>query len=325
MQKISIIIPIFNVEKYIRKCIDSVLAQTFSDFECILINDGSPDNSPIICDEYTQRDERIKVIHKTNGGVSSARNAGLDIAQGEWICFIDSDDWVNENYLELMYNNAVNNNCDLSICGLQSFDENYKPIRKCEQIPAKMFDKISAKKILLSPRYFSSFMVNKLVKRKHIQKNNIRFDIELKLDEDTLFWFEIIDKIDKVFYDSTPCYNYYKRKTSAVSAIDNRASAIISAKKMKQIETDKSVLKKIEIHNAVNAARTCSLLLKQDKFIKEKYVFYRNILLKKLFGCLVDSNIKLTEKIAIFSCLFPPIYRLLRNFRSFFTERKINE
>jgi glycosyltransferase involved in cell wall biosynthesis len=85
MPKISVIVPVYNVEKYLAKCIDSILEQKFTDFECILINDGSPDNSPAICDEYAKKDERIKVIHKENGGVSSARNAGLDVAQGEWI------------------------------------------------------------------------------------------------------------------------------------------------------------------------------------------------------------------------------------------------
>jgi len=123
MPKISVIVPVYNVEKYLAKCIDSILAQTFTDFECILINDGSPDNSPAICDEYAKKDERMKVIHKENGGVSSARNTGLDIAQGEWITFADSDDWVDENYLELMYSNAIKNNCDLSICGFKSVDE----------------------------------------------------------------------------------------------------------------------------------------------------------------------------------------------------------
>lgn len=99
MPKISIIVPVYNVEKYLRKCIDSILNQTFKDFELILIDDGSTDESGKICDEYNLKDNRIKVIHKENGGLSSARNAGLDIAQGEYIGFVDSDDWIESDQI----------------------------------------------------------------------------------------------------------------------------------------------------------------------------------------------------------------------------------
>ena len=92
--KISIIIPIYKVEKYIRECLDSILNQTFTDWEALLIDDGSPDNSGVICDEYAAKDNRFKVFHKENGGVSSARNLGLEKATGEWVTFIDADDWI---------------------------------------------------------------------------------------------------------------------------------------------------------------------------------------------------------------------------------------
>ena len=102
MPTISIIVPVYKVETYLHHCVDSILLQTFTDFEVILVDDGSPDNCPAICDEYAMQDERIKVIHKENGGLSSARNAGLGIAQGEYICFIDSDDILHPRYCELL-------------------------------------------------------------------------------------------------------------------------------------------------------------------------------------------------------------------------------
>src|SRR5690606_27273688 len=108
MPKVSVIIPVYNAEKYLRECIDSVLAQTFDDFELLLINDGSTDGSGKICDEYAQKDARVKVFHKENGGVSSARNLGLDNAKGEWITFIDSDDWIGENYFYCLTLNNEN-------------------------------------------------------------------------------------------------------------------------------------------------------------------------------------------------------------------------
>ena len=101
---ISIIVPIYNVEKYIKKCIDSIINQTYTNLEIILVDDGSPDNCGKICDKYKEKDDRIKVIHKKNGGLSDARNAGIDIATGEYITFIDSDDYVAENYIEVLYN-----------------------------------------------------------------------------------------------------------------------------------------------------------------------------------------------------------------------------
>ncbi len=117
MARISIIVPVYNVERYLNRCIDSILNQTFSDFELILVDDGSPDSCPCICDEYAKKDSRIKVIHKENGGLSSARNAGLDIAKGEWVTFIDSDDWIHKDCLLYLYNAAVDSDKLISVTG----------------------------------------------------------------------------------------------------------------------------------------------------------------------------------------------------------------
>ena len=112
--KISIIVPVYNVERFLRKCIDCILAQTFIDFELLLINDGSKDNSGAICDEYGAKDSRIRVFHKKNGGVSSARNLGLDNAKGEWVIFMDADDfWCDNTILEQLYSNAIEYNIDI--------------------------------------------------------------------------------------------------------------------------------------------------------------------------------------------------------------------
>ena len=118
MPKISIIVPVYNVEKYLRKCVDSILNQTFKDFELILVDDGSIDTSGKICDEYNLKDNRIKVIHKENGGLSSARNAGLDIAQGEYIGFVDSDDWIELDMYEELYKICKENDTDVGIVGI---------------------------------------------------------------------------------------------------------------------------------------------------------------------------------------------------------------
>ena len=114
---VSIVIPIYNVEKYLKKCLDTVLSQTYNNIEIILVDDGSPDSCGIICDEYANKDKRIKVIHKENGGLSDARNAGIDIAKGRYITFIDSDDYVSSDYVEYLFNTLKKYNSKISTCG----------------------------------------------------------------------------------------------------------------------------------------------------------------------------------------------------------------
>lgn len=116
MQKISVIVPVYNVAPYLKECVNSVIGQTLSDLEIILIDDGSTDGSGAICDGYAQKDDRIKVIHKPNGGLSEARNAGLDIATGEYIGFVDSDDYIDTDMYEILYHNAINLKADISMC-----------------------------------------------------------------------------------------------------------------------------------------------------------------------------------------------------------------
>lgn len=114
-QKISLIVPIYNVEKYLQQCIDSILVQTYKNLEIILVDDGSPDSSGKIADENALKDSRIRVVHKENGGVSSARNVGIEIATGEYICFADGDDWLEPNYVEYLLSLAVENDAEASV------------------------------------------------------------------------------------------------------------------------------------------------------------------------------------------------------------------
>lgn len=127
MPKISAIVPVYNVENYLRRCVDSILAQTFTDFELILVDDGSPDNCGAICDEYAQKDSRVHVIHQANGGLPAARNAGIDWvfanSDSEWLSFVDSDDWVHPKYLEYLYRAVMEYNTKISMCPFMEKDE----------------------------------------------------------------------------------------------------------------------------------------------------------------------------------------------------------
>lgn len=138
MPEISVIVPVYKVEPYLRRCVDSILDQTFTDFELILVDDGSPDNCPAICDEYAEQDDRVRVIHQGNGGLSAARNAGIDWAfansNSRWISFIDSDDWVHETYLKVLYELTQTYKAQVAVCGIATCEN------KIKSVPADGFE-----------------------------------------------------------------------------------------------------------------------------------------------------------------------------------------
>ena len=125
---ISVIVPVYKAEKYLDKCVQSIVNQTYKNLEIILVDDGSPDNCPEMCDEWAKKDSRIKVIHKENGGVSSARNAGLDNSFGDYIGFVDSDDFIENDFYECLYDNLVENGADISFCTFKTLDEKNRGI-----------------------------------------------------------------------------------------------------------------------------------------------------------------------------------------------------
>lgn len=181
--KVSVIVPVYKVEKYLPECIESILAQTFKDFELILVDDGSPDNSGKICDDYAARDSRIRVFHKKNGGVSSARNLGLDNALGEWIAFVDSDDTVGRKYLEHLFSEDIDGNV-LVVSGLINVSEKGE-ITRCVQFPAETQSPVAAFREKMLYKY--GYPVSKLYNNRLIRTHGIRFDPEISMAEDMLF------------------------------------------------------------------------------------------------------------------------------------------
>ena len=145
---ISVIIPVYNCEKYLTQCIESVLNQTFQDFELILVDDGSHDSSPDICDNFRQKDERIQVIHKPNGGVSSARNEGIKVARGEYITFVDSDDYIEEEMMEYLYGQAQEHLADIVVSGLLMEYWDNGTIKETKVYRIQNSKKYSAKELL---------------------------------------------------------------------------------------------------------------------------------------------------------------------------------
>lgn len=210
--KISIIVPVYKVEQYLPKCIDSILAQTYHNWELLLIDDGSPDNSGHICEEYAQKDERIRVFHKKNGGVSSARNFGLDNAEGDYIMFVDSDDWISVDCLAICMNEILKSNLDAVQFGFISVTSNKEnPKLKVATLP------------LDGEQYIQSNSFNVCVgggiyKREIIEENKLRFPIDLKLAEDQIFVLSFIKKAVRIKYLGRAMYYYLQRSDSAVHA-----------------------------------------------------------------------------------------------------------
>lgn len=208
---ITIIIPIYNVEKYIHKCIDSIINQTYKNLEIILVDDGSPDNCGKICDEYAKKDRRIKVIHKENGGISDARNFALDIFKGEYVAFLDSDDYVSTDYIEYMYTLLRNNDSTMSICGVQVVNNSNKKYNQYETIKTKIYNKEQAFENLLYSEGIEVSVNAKLYPREFW--NETRFPIGEKY-EDIAVIAEIINKAEKIAFGNKKCYYYLTRQGS---------------------------------------------------------------------------------------------------------------
>lgn len=220
--KLSIIIPVYNVEKYLPKCLDSILNQSFKDFEIICINDGSSDNSLKILEEY--KDKRIIIINKENAGSGVARNAGLEIAKGEYIFFVDGDDWLEEDALEKIINQAEHLNTDVLIFGgLSYYDKKgQNGGYSANKLPKKYLNKIfSAKDIKKDIFKFPSTAWTKLYKRDFLIKNKIRFQ-EIMVGQDQLPFFHSMITAERIAIYPQNIYCYRKNRKGAVTSVKKK-------------------------------------------------------------------------------------------------------
>lgn len=201
---ISIIVPVYNAEKYLHRCVDSILAQTFTNFELILVDDGSPDGSGAICDKYAKNDNRVKVIHKENGGVASARQCGIDNATGEYTIHADPDDWVEPNMLQELYNKAKETDADMVICDFYVDTENECVYRT--QNVSSITSSVVLKDLLFHRLHGSLW--NKLIRLACYTENNIKFIKDLNYFEDYLVCLKILMHDIKIAYLDQAFYHY---------------------------------------------------------------------------------------------------------------------
>lgn len=212
MPKISIIVPVYKAEAYLHRCIDSILAQTFTDWECILVDDGSPDGSGSICDEYAAKDTRIHVIHKKNGGVSSARNAGLGIAIGTWVSFVDADDEITERYLEI---DRELEDADVIIKSYSIVHINGKVTYHNNK---RQFIKDREGLFFYYVRKRNNALWDKIIKKKLVE--TISFDTNVSIGEDFLFFLSLLPNVKSLAFDEIGSYKYFERESSAMQNID---------------------------------------------------------------------------------------------------------
>lgn len=273
---ISVVIPVYNVEQYLRRCVDSVLKQTYKKLEIILINDGSTDTSGDICDEYSLFDPRIKVIHKNNGGLSDARNTGIEVASGLHITFIDSDDWVSANYIEVLYNLLIIKDSDISMCNFQKLPaQNISKNR--DNIEIYEFTNIEALNELVG-KYYIQMVVTWGKLYKYGLFKEIRFPFG-KIHEDEFTTYKLLYKANKVVFTTEPLVYYWQRSDSItgsgfnlknalhkIEALRNRAIFFDSIEQYQLQDKTKKTL--FGVYKSINK----NIHMFKSEYYKDKYI-----------------------------------------------------
>ena len=219
MSMVSIIVPIYNIEGYIRECIDSILAQTYPDFELILVDDGSPDNCGRICDEYAEKDVRIKVIHKENGGLTSARNAGLSVAKGDWIMHVDGDDWIEPDMIESLIEAAKATEADLVFGDYMK----YGPYAGNHKLPTWSNDKKDSMSRYIA--YMMTTIWGSIAKRSLYTEHSLKSPDGVNYCEDFHLIVRLCHFAKKIVNVHRPFYHYRYRPTSIMSNMSRKTEA----------------------------------------------------------------------------------------------------
>ena len=226
---ISIIVPVYKVEPYLRRCLDSIVNQTYTNLEIILVDDGSPDKCPQICDEYAAKDKRITVIHKENGGLSDARNTGLDICKGDYISFVDSDDWIANIYIESLIHTILDNNADMAIV---NFEKKNNALNSCTSFPqiikTEILEHVQAVEKLW-PSEETAFVTawGKLAKASLYK--NIRFP-KGYIHEDVYTSYKLLYFSQKTIFLDIPLYYYFQREGSIMSDLKTNSLRFLKAR-----------------------------------------------------------------------------------------------
>ncbi len=309
---ISVIVPVYNVERYLIQCIDSIIKQTYSNLQIILVNDGSTDNSSKICDMYAKKDNRITVIHKSNGGLSDARNVGLDEAKGKYIVFIDSDDYIKEQYIELLYNAIKENNTLIAQCGIKKVNNNRKELQTLGYEKNTIITAEEAIIDMSGEHWVENIVVwNKMY---HIELlKNTRFRVG-KLHEDEFYTYKVLYDAERIsiIQDSLYCYRqndesitgkkYNLKRLDVLEAFEERLQFFKKMNELKLYHSTLVLFLQLIKQSYCSVKKHYSSKRKILKGLKEKYrEIYINILTIR------DVSIKIKVK-ALFFYIMPNLY-----------------
>ncbi len=321
-EKISIIVPVYKTEIYLRKCIESILAQTYTNLEIILVDDGSPDKCGEICDEFKEKDDRIKVIHKSNGGVSSARNAGLSMVSGEWIGWVDSDDVIEPDMFEQLYNNAMENSADISVCSRIECYKNKQVFRGWDKL--QVLDTNEALGLLFENDRMQNFLWDKLWRKELFE--DVVFP-EGRTYEDIAIMHRLFLRAKSVVVIPQALYYYVQHEGSIVAdtTLKNRINHFIAAKQRYEELKDTQpqycdLLESQCVASAVGIWTTCLKNPKEERRhyrvqIKEIARFskkhYKNALKYMNLGLTGRAVMRLTPYANIFSFVLGRVISLI--------------
>lgn len=305
--KISIIIPAYNVEQYIQTCIESVLQQSYRNIEVIIINDGSSDRTGEICNIYQKQDNRVKVIHKDNSGVSDSRNVGLNLSTGDYVCFIDSDDWIEQDYLNDVSKVLKEKKCLILFNGWVKDLEDGSTLQMYSTVPVLNLNEEEALQELFEQKLFGWGVYATFYKREVIQ--GCEFDSKIKFGEDFYFKYQLIKKAKEgLLYLPINKYHYVKRESSATNSysVVKRADDLIVIKKVLKQESDKlhdMLYYREYIPRIVNYA----IMGEVSNCIKDISVAtqYRKEILKKSYRLFINKIVPTNTKIKILILLIP--------------------
>lgn len=295
---ISVIVPIYNVEKYLARCVDSIVNQTYKNLEIILVDDGSPDRCPQMCDDYAEKDSRIKVVHKKNGGLSDARNAGMAVATGKYISFIDSDDYVSDDFFECLLDVMNKENSDIAECSVVKFYEDNRFDEFSDDLSVKTYDTQDAMSALIAENPFHQHVWNKLYKTELVK--DIPYAVG-KLNEDEFWTYRVFGRANKVARLNKTMYYYFQRNSSIMGVGYNirRLDALEGkANRQKYIENnfpDLSTQAKIDLYGSCMFAYQSVLKFMSGAEKKKALELIRKY--RKMYNLSFDE-IKLADKSA---------------------------
>ena len=311
---ISVIVPIYNVEKYLDRCIKSIVNQSYKNLEIILVEDGSPDKCGEICDKWKKKDERIKVIHKENGGVSSARNVGLKYANGEYITFVDSDDWLKDDMIEHLLKKLIDNNVDISICtcivatNKSMWDPN-----------AGRKDCIITKKEAIKRLLYKEFCVvwGTLFSRNVIE--GIFFREDISNNEDSYFLFNSFKKAKKIYKSCEAKYIYNRQQEASITKNKNKKMALDQVKvanlikddlknKLSEYEKEYSFYKFCALYNLNRDFIDMNMF--DDLTIKKYKIELKEYYKKIIFNNKVKNKLKMKTTLLI---LCPKVFKKIKS------------